>query len=186
MSWNDWCLGKKRELRGKSEINLARTLVILRDGLTLVRVANFSNRPMRLQADVPVANIILSVVGWRFFSFEPNPDSTSFPPSSCSVKNKLVAEEEKPKEDEKGKSDCQVILKSTPVIARQLNSLLIEYHPISEKLSSNSWKSYLLFGAVQWYSLGNMTGHTISTLNTVNLTSWQSRIPYLYIGQMMY
>ena len=28
-------LGEKRELRGKSEINLARTLVIPRDGLTL-------------------------------------------------------------------------------------------------------------------------------------------------------
>ena len=54
-------LGEKRELRGKSEINLARTLVIPRDGLNLVRVANFSNRPMRLQADVPVADIILPV-----------------------------------------------------------------------------------------------------------------------------
>jgi len=92
-------LGEKRELRGKSEINLARTLVIPRDGLTLVRVANFSNRPLRLQADVPVADIILSVVGWPFVSFEPKPDSTSFPHSSCSVINKPVA-----KEDEKGKS----------------------------------------------------------------------------------
>lgn len=40
--------------------------------------------------------------------------------------------------------------KSTPVIASQWNSLLIEYQPITEKLSTNSWKSYLLFGAVQW------------------------------------
>ena len=59
--------------------------------------------------------------------------------------------------------------KSTPVIASQWNSLLIEYQPISAKLSTNSWKSYLLFGAVQLYFLGNMTGHTISTLNTVHL-----------------
>ena len=29
--------------------------------------------------------------------------------------------------------------------------------------------AYLLFGAVQLYFLGNMTGHTISTLNTVHL-----------------
>ena len=108
MSWNDLCLGKKRELRGKSEINLPRTLVIPRDGLTLVRVANFSNRPMRLQADVPVADIILSVVGRPFFSFEPKPDSTSFPQSSCSVKNKPIAKGQKPKEDEKVKSDSQV------------------------------------------------------------------------------
>lgn len=55
------------------------------------------------------------------------------------------------------------------MIASQWNSLLIEYQPISEKLSTNSWKSYLLFGAVQLYFLGNMTGHTISTLNTVHL-----------------
>ena len=80
-------LGEKRELRGKSEINLARTLVIPRDGLTLVRVANFSNRPMRLQADVPVADITLSAVGWTFASLESKPDFTSFPQSSCSVKN---------------------------------------------------------------------------------------------------
>ena len=66
---------------------------------------------MRLQADVPVADIILSVVGRRFFSFEPKPDSTSFPQSSCSVKNKPIAKGQKPKEDEKVKSDSQVTSK---------------------------------------------------------------------------
>ena len=101
-------LGEKRELRGKSEINLARTLIIPRDGLTLVRVANFSNRPMRLQADVPVADSTLSVVGWPFVSLQPKPDFANFPQSSCSVKNKPVAKGDKPKEDEKGSPDCQV------------------------------------------------------------------------------
>lgn len=101
-------LGEKRELRGKSEINLARTLIIPRDGLTLVRVANFLNRPMRLQADVPVADSTLSVVGWPFVSLQPKPDFANFPQSSCSVKNKPVAKGEKPKEDEKGSPDCQV------------------------------------------------------------------------------
>ena len=40
-----------KELRGKSEIHKARSLVIPRDGLTIVRVANFSDRPIRLRSD---------------------------------------------------------------------------------------------------------------------------------------
>ena len=58
-------LGEKRELRGKSEINLARTLVIPRDGLTLVRVANFSNRPMRQMFLLPISSC--QYWGGRFF-----------------------------------------------------------------------------------------------------------------------
>ena len=48
-------LEESRELRGKSEINVARSLVVPRDGLTIVRVANFSDRPIRLRPDFPVA-----------------------------------------------------------------------------------------------------------------------------------
>lgn len=47
-------LEESRELRSKSEINIARSLVIPRDGLTLVRIANFSDRPIRLRADLPI------------------------------------------------------------------------------------------------------------------------------------
>ena len=48
-------LEESRELRSKSEINIARSLVIPRDGLTPVRIANFSVRPIRLRADLPIA-----------------------------------------------------------------------------------------------------------------------------------
>ena len=48
-------LEESRELRSKSEIKIARSLVIPRDVLTLVRVANFSDRPIRLWADLPIA-----------------------------------------------------------------------------------------------------------------------------------
>ncbi len=46
---------ESRELMGKSEINIARSLVIPRDGLTIVRFANFSDRPISLRSDFPVA-----------------------------------------------------------------------------------------------------------------------------------
>lgn len=80
-------------------------------------------------------------------------------------------------------------MKSTPVIiASQWNSFLIEYHPISKKLSINSWKCFKLqarlsnlniLWAVQWYLLRNMTEHTVCAWTTVNLTSWQRRMSYI-------
>jgi len=79
-------------------------------------------------------------------------------------------------------------MKSTPVIASQWNSILIEYHPISKKLSINSWKCYKLqarlsnlniLGPVQWYLLRNMTEHTVCALTTANLTSWQRTMAYI-------
>ena len=80
-------------------------------------------------------------------------------------------------------------MKSTPVIiASQWNSFLIEYHPISKKLSINSWKCFKLqarlsnlniLRAVQWYLLRNMTEHTVCALTTVKLTSWQRRMSYI-------
>ena len=79
-------------------------------------------------------------------------------------------------------------MKSTPVIiASQWNSFLIEYHPISKKLSINSWKCFKLqarlsnlniLWAVQWYLLRNMTEHTVWAWTTVNLTSWQKGCIY--------
>ena len=49
-------LDESRELKGKSEINVAHSLVVPRDGLTIVHVANFSDRPIRLWSDFPVLN----------------------------------------------------------------------------------------------------------------------------------
>ena len=79
-------------------------------------------------------------------------------------------------------------MKLTPVIASQWNSILIEYHHITNKLLMNSWKCYKLqarlsnlnvLGAVQLYLLRNMTEHTVCALTTVNLTSWQRRMSYI-------
>ena len=71
-------LEESRELRSKSDINIAHSLVIPRDGLTLVRVANFSDRPIRLRADIPVAEYHpVSSGDGRVVPLEPDPDSTS-------------------------------------------------------------------------------------------------------------
>ena len=43
------------ELRGKYEICVTRTLVLSRAGLTPVRIANFSEKPIRICSDRPVA-----------------------------------------------------------------------------------------------------------------------------------
>ena len=48
-------LEESKEPRDKSEINITRSLVVPRDGLTIVRVANFSDSQIRLRSDFPVA-----------------------------------------------------------------------------------------------------------------------------------
>lgn len=79
------------ELRGKSEINVARSLVIPRDRLTIVRVANLLDRPVRLRSDFPVAEYhpIGSVDG-RAVAMESDPDFTSAHHPSCSVIDRPV------------------------------------------------------------------------------------------------
>ena len=44
-----------KELLGTSEIGIARSLVVQKAGQTLVRVANFSDKVVRLRSDLPVA-----------------------------------------------------------------------------------------------------------------------------------
>ena len=69
-------LEDSKEGRGKSEITIARSLVIPRNGLTLVRVANFSDRPIRLRADLPVAEYHpVSSGDGRVVPMEPDLDS---------------------------------------------------------------------------------------------------------------
>ena len=71
-------LEESRELRSKSEVNIARFLVIPRDGLTLVRVANVLERPIRLLADLPIAQYhpVRSGDGC-VVPMEPDPDPTN-------------------------------------------------------------------------------------------------------------
>ncbi len=44
-----------KELRRVSEICIARSLVVLKAGQTPIRVANFSDKPLRLNPDIPIA-----------------------------------------------------------------------------------------------------------------------------------
>ena len=82
-------LEESRERRGKSEITIARSLVIPRNGLTLVRVANFSDRPIRLRVDLPVAEYHpVSGGDGRVVPVEPDQDSASASRPSCLVINR--------------------------------------------------------------------------------------------------
>lgn len=77
---------ESREQRGKSEIDVARSLVIPRDGLTIVRVANFSDRPIRLRLDFSVAEfhpISNRSVDGRVVSMETDLNFTSTSHPSC-------------------------------------------------------------------------------------------------------
>ena len=86
-------LEDSRVLRGKTEINLARTLVIPKDRLTLARVANSSDRPIRLRTDLPVAEYDrVSSEDDIVVSLEPDPDSASVSHPS-SIIDKPVAKE---------------------------------------------------------------------------------------------
>ena len=77
-------LEELKELRGKSQNNLTRSLVNPRVGLTLVRVPDFSDRPIKLRAHLPVTEYHpVSRKDGEVVSLEPDPDSTSVSHSSC-------------------------------------------------------------------------------------------------------
>ena len=81
-----WILEESRERRGKLEITIARSLVIPKNGLTLVQVANFSDSPIRLGADLPVAEYHPASSGdGRVVPMEPDQDSASASRPSCWV-----------------------------------------------------------------------------------------------------
>ena len=101
-------LEEPKELRGKSEIHIARSLVIPRDGLTIVRVANFSDRPIRLRSDFPMAEYHpISNVDGCAVSMETDPYFTSASHPSCSVIDRPEVKYDKPVEEEKWKSSLQ-------------------------------------------------------------------------------
>ena len=143
-------LEESRELRGKSEINVARSLVVPRDGLTIVRVANFSDRPIRLRPDFPVAEFHpISSVDGRVVSMETDPDFTSTSHPSCSLIDSSVVKDEQPMEDEKWKSLLQGNLEGlSEDQRRQFSSLVTEYEDIFSKDSSDLGKSGLLEHAI--------------------------------------
>ncbi|KAL9986207.1 hypothetical protein ACROYT_G000314 [Oculina patagonica] len=139
-------LEESKELRGKSEINIARSLVIPRDGLTIVRVANFSDRPIRLRSDFPVAEYHpISSVDGHVVPMEMDPDVTSASHPSCSVIDRPVVKDEEPMKEEKWKSSLQGNLEGLSEDQRgQFLSLVTEYEDIFAKDSSDLGKSGLL------------------------------------------
>ena len=143
-------LEESREQRGKSEITIARSLVIPRNGLTLVRVANFSDRPIRLPADLPVAEYHrLSSGDGRVVPMEPDQDSASPPRPSCLVIDRPGLKVEQPKEDGKWRSELQSDLKRlSEDQTKQFLSLVTEYEDIFSKDSSDLGKSGLLEHAI--------------------------------------
>ena len=90
------------------EIDIARSLVIPRNGLTRVRVANFSDRPIRLRSDFPVAEYHpISKADGCAVSMKTDPYFTSASHPSCSVIDRPEVKDEKPVEEEKWKSSLQ-------------------------------------------------------------------------------
>ena len=95
-------LEELRELRGKSEIYVARSLVIPGDGLAIIQVSNFSDRPIRRQSDFQVAEIQpISSVNGRVLSMQTDPDFTSTSHPSCPLIDRPVVKDEQPMEEEK-------------------------------------------------------------------------------------
>ena len=141
-------LEDSRELRGKTEIDLARTLVIPKDRLTLARVANFSDRPIRLRTDLPVAEYDrVSSEDDFAVSLQPDPDSTSVSHPS-SIIDKPVG-----KERSKGGRKVEVRIARWPRSAfgrtkRAVLSLVMEYEDIFAKESSDFGKWGLLDFAI--------------------------------------
>ena len=136
-------LGESKKLRDKSEINIARSLVIPRDGLTIVRVANFSDRQTRLRSDFPVAEYHpISSVNGCVFPMETDPK----------VKDEQPVKAEKWKLSLQGnqwKSSLQDNLEVLSESQRgQFLSLVMEYEDIFAKDSSDLGKSGLLEHAI--------------------------------------
>ena len=105
-------LEEARERRGKSEITIARSLVIPRNGLTLVRVANFSDRPIRLRANLPVAEYHpVSSGDGRVVPMEPDQDSARASRPPYLVIDRPGLKGEPTKTDEKWRSELQTDLK---------------------------------------------------------------------------
>jgi len=143
-------LEESRERRGKSEITIARSLVISRNGLTLVRVANFSDRPIRLRADLPVAEYHpVSSRDGGVVPMEPDQDSARPSRLSCLVIDRPGLKGEPLKNDEKWRSGLRSDLKGlSEDQTKQFLSLVTEYEDIFSKDSSDLGKSGLLEHAI--------------------------------------
>ncbi|KAL9970389.1 hypothetical protein ACROYT_G022754 [Oculina patagonica] len=75
-----------KELRRDSEICIARSLVVPKAGQTPIRVANFSDKPVRLHSDIPIAEYQpISCVNGSVIPTEVDPNLSSPSYASCSA-----------------------------------------------------------------------------------------------------
>lgn len=145
-------LEDSRELRGKTEITLARTLVIPKDRLILARVVNFSDRPIRLRTDQGqtflLPNMIVSVVRMTSLFHWNQPQ---IQPVSLTHLQLLTNQWRKRevKEDEKWRLELRGDLEGLLEDQReQFLSLVMEYDDIFAKESSDFGKLGLLDFAI--------------------------------------
>lgn len=102
-------LEASKELRGKSDVCIACSLVVQRAAQTLVRVPNFSDRPIKMRSDVPVAEYHpVSSVNGSAIPIEVESDSASTSKPFCSTVGMTVGKSEQAQsEGEKWRSICQ-------------------------------------------------------------------------------
>lgn len=139
-----------KELKGKSEICIARSLVVPRAGQALVRVANFSDRPIKIRSDVPIAEYhpISSVNGSIIpIGVDSESKSNSRPHAFCSTIDSTVGKSEQTKgEGEKWRTICeqQNLEGLSEGQKEQFSSLVKEYEDIFAMNSSDLGKSDLM------------------------------------------
>ena len=127
-----------KELRGNSDICIACSLVVPRERQTPFRVANFSDRPIKIHSDIPVAeyHFICSLNG-SVIPIEVDPNSTSTSPSSSAIDRSVN------KEGENWRTGAQLEGLSEDQ-KRQFLSLLKEYKDIFAVNNSDLGKSDLM------------------------------------------
>ena len=137
-----------KELLGTSEIGIARSLVVQKAGQTLVRVANFSDKVVRLRSDLPVAEYHpVSGVNGSATPTEigPRPSAPNHP--YCSVINRNMGDD---KQESTGRENRRekVIQPNSGGLSeeqkRQFYLLMDEYEGIFAMNNSDLGKSDLM------------------------------------------
>jgi len=128
------------------KITIAHLVVNQWYRFTLVPVSNFSDRLIRLEADLPVAeHHLVSSEDGRVVPMEPDQDSASASSPSCSVIDRPGLKREQPKKVEMWRSDLQRnLIGLSKDQTEQFLSLVTEYEDNFSKDTSDLGKSHLL------------------------------------------
>ena len=129
---------------------MAHSVVTPWSGFTLVPVSNFSDRLIRLGADLPVAeHHLVSSEDGRVVPMEPDQDSASASSPPCSVIDRPRLKGEQPKKVKMWRPDLQRnLIGLSEDQTEQFLSLVTEYEDNFSKDSSDLGKSHLLGYAI--------------------------------------